>query len=103
MCHITKGRVAYLLKSSRPLRFERKKPMEHPADYSLLTNPIQTEEVKERNRQAAQTPARHDDDMNIDYRPSYRSGDDGDNVDPYITERSQNPSQREFDSDRRNE
>ena len=70
---IGKGRVAYLLKQSRPSKTKRKSQKQYQANLSLLRKEERKEEQKKQSVRKKYLPSRKgSDDMNVDVRKDQR-------------------------------
>ena len=69
---LDKGRVAFLLKRSKPVRSERKDPKIYSANLRVLSQNSEEEEKQTRQRSLEQFTSHGDDNMNVDIRPENR-------------------------------
>ena len=69
---LDKGRVAFLLKRSKPVRSERKDPKIYSANLRVLSQNSEEEEKQTRQRSFEQFTSHGDDNMNVDIRPENR-------------------------------
>ena len=62
--------MAFLLKKSRPIRFERKEPNKYTANLNVFQRPKVEEEEKKSSTSFSLRRANNDDSMNADSMPS---------------------------------